>query len=259
MSTIIKDDQGNIITPLDAIGGQELTDTRQSVYILGALNAQVVLPCQNTNSIAVDVRGTFVGTLVVEYSINGVDYINTAIFNPLTELFVPGITSIGQFVGHLPSGTKFVRVRTSAYTSGAVNVALRGSEGDNFIYAKAIPSTLVVTTLGAANTSATLTIPAPGAGLFHYITAIQIKRINASAAAIAGTALLGITSTNLPGSLAFSSGNALGVGEDILDVDLNFTGNPLKASAANTASTIVMPAGGAGVQYRATVYYYIGA
>ena len=259
MSTIIKDDQGNILTPLDALGGQPLTDNRQSVYILGALNGEVVLPCQNTNSIAVDVRGTFVGTLAVEYTINGIDYINAAIFNPFNELFVPGITTVGQFVGHLPSATKLVRVRMSAYTSGAANVALRGSEGDNFIYAKAIPSSLAVTTLGTANTSATLTIPSPGAGLFHYITGIQIKRINGSAAAIAGTALLGITSTNLPGSLAFSSGNALAVGEDRLDVDLNFTGNPLKSSAANTASTIVMPAAGAGVQYRATVYYYIGA
>ena len=257
--TIIKDLQGNVLEHLDALGGQTVIDNRLNQYNLSLLNTEVILACKNTNSAAIDVRGVFSGTLVAEYSINGVDYINAALFNPLIELFVPGITAVGQFVVHLPSGTKFVRVRVSAISSGTAIVCLRGSEGDNFIYSKPIPTTFTVTTLGGVNAAATLTIPTPGTGLFHYITSIIIKRVNNSAAAVTGSALLSISTTNITGSLAFSSGNALAAGDDKTDVDLNFTGNPLKSTTANTNTTIVLPAAGAGVQYRATVTYYTGA
>ena len=257
MATQFTDSQLNVFDQLDSVGGIALNDTRQTNFNLTTLNAEVVMPCQNTNSASIDVRGAGPGTLVVEYQSNGTDYISAPIFNPLTESFTTTITVAGFYVAHLPSGAKAVRVRMSGV--GTAAVALRGSEGDNFVYAKPIPSTTAVTVLTVANTAGTLTLPVPGIGLYHYITSIKIKRINNSASAIAGTALLAITTTNLSGSLGFSSGNALAVGEDKIDEDLNFTGNPLKSSAPNTASTIVMPAGGLGVQYRATVTYYVGA
>ena len=66
------------------------------------------------------------------------------------------------------------------------------------------PSTLAVTSLSAANTSTTATLPLV-AGQFHYITALQVTRT--CTAALTGSAALAITTTNLPGSLAFTAGN----------------------------------------------------
>ncbi len=116
------------------------------------------------------------------------------------------------------------------------------------------PSDLAVTVTAAANGAATLTLPAAGVGLFHYITGLWITR-NATAA-LSGTATLVITTTNLPGSLAFSVGNAMLAGGTQPDVAMQLAGNPLKSSVANTATTIVMPAPGAAVLWRAYCTYY---
>lgn len=114
------------------------------------------------------------------------------------------------------------------------------------------PSTLAVTALSGANASVTATLPAV-AGQFHYITSIRVTRT--CTAALVGTAALAITTTNLPGSLAWTAGNACAVGSTNNDVtqDLHF---PLKSSVVNTATTIVCPAAGAAVVCRMTVFYF---
>jgi len=234
------------------------TDVRKTGN-LAVLNAELVLNLNGESTASFDVRNTFSGTLVVEASEDGTNYISVPFFNTLTETFATTTTVAGAFKIPLIAAYRVIRVRASTLASGTATVSLEASLGNFMIYDKPIPSNIAVTTITTANTAGTLTIASPGAGLFHYITSIKIKRINNSAAAITGTALLAITTTNFPGALAFSSGNALAVGEDKTDEDLNFTGNPLKSSVANTATTIVMPAGGVGVQYRASVTYYIGA
>lgn len=118
-----------------------------------------------------------------------------------------------------------------------------------------ISANLVVTATAAANTGVTLTLPAV-AGLFHYITRIEISRT--ATAALAGTATLVLTTTNLPGSLAFSVGNAMVAGGTQRDYEINMS-HPLKSSVANTATTIVAPVPGAAVLWRITVFYYTGA
>lgn len=114
------------------------------------------------------------------------------------------------------------------------------------------------TILSVANTTVTLNLPAPAAGLFHYITRIRITLHNTSATAVAGSAAtLGFTSTNIPGGLAWTDGNALAAGtsKEVVDDQLE---NAIKATAAATATTIVAPAAGAGVQCRITAYFYTG-
>jgi len=113
-------------------------------------------------------------------------------------------------------------------------------------------STLVVTTLSAANTLTTATLPAV-AGQFHYITSIHITRVCTTA--VSGTALLNFTTTNLPGTLIYSSGNFCAVGQAVNDLVLDLT-SPLKSSVSNTATTVVCPAAGATVQCRISVLYF---
>jgi len=121
-----------------------------------------------------------------------------------------------------------------------------------------LPAVTSATILSVANTTATLNLPAPAAGLFHYITRIRITLHNTSATAVAGSAAtLGFTSTNLPGTLAWTDGNALAAGTSKTVVDEQLL-SAIKATAAATATTIVAPAAGAGVQCRITAYFYTG-
>jgi hypothetical protein len=115
-----------------------------------------------------------------------------------------------------------------------------------------LPSSLAVTALSAAATTVTATLPLVS-GQFHYITGIQIVRTCATA--LVGSAVLAVTTTNLPGSLAFTGGNACAVGSTNVDFSMSFA-SPLKSSVAGTATTLVAPSGGAAVQYRLTVFYY---
>lgn len=111
---------------------------------------------------------------------------------------------------------------------------------------------LAVTALSVAATTVTATLPLV-AGQFHYITRILIVR--SCTTAIVGTALLAVTTTNLPGSLAFTSGNACAVGSTNTDATMGFL-SPLKSSVVGTATTIVAPSAGAAGIYRITVFYY---
>lgn len=102
------------------------------------------------------------------------------------------------------------------------------------------PSTLIITAKSVVNTTVTATLPAV-AGQFHYITSIQITKLY-NVVGVASGAGVDITTTNLPGSLAFTTEQlASAAGTAVKVVDMDFTSNPLKSSAANTVTTIVCP------------------
>lgn len=118
-------------------------------------------------------------------------------------------------------------------------------------------SNLIATTISGANATVTLTIAAAGVGLFHYITSLEIINVNPTAAAIVGSAVtLGYTSTNIPGSPAWTAGNALAAGVEKVVERITYPGG-IKTTTANTATTIVAPAIGAGGLCRIIATYYI--
>lgn len=139
--------------------------------------------------------------------------------------------------------------------SASLAVALASDQ--SALPTKEAAATLVGTTISGANASVTLTLTAAGAGLFHYITSIEIVALNPTAAAIAGSAVnLAYTTTNL--GLAWNTGNALAAGAEKVVTRLQF-GPPLRSATANTNTTIIAPAIGAGGLVRITVTYYTGA
>jgi hypothetical protein len=151
-----------------------------------------------------------------------------------------------------------VRCRISTFTSGNAVVTGRASESNFSLYAKPYPSNLHVTATAAVNTGSTATLPAPGAGLFHYITRIELVKLYAVVGVAAGAGVI-ITSTNLPGAPAWTTEQlASAAGTVARVIDWEYTGNPLKSSVANTATTFVA---GAQLQtiWRWNVSYYIGA
>lgn len=267
---ILYDARGNEIrcNLPDSVTNETVTDGRTISAVLGSVNAEVAMDLNGAAVATFDVR-TAAGALtyVFEGSIDGTNYMALPAFAnfqllaavALAEQYVTSVvvatTTSGVYTVGV-SGLRRVRLRVSAYTSGNITVSSRASSADFIIYAKMIPATLHVTATAAANTAATATLPAAGAGLFHYITRIHMMR-NATAVVL-GTATLIHTSTNLPGSPAWSVGNAMAAGGTQLDVDYTAT-TPLKSLLANTATTVVMAAGGAAVLNRVNVSYYVGA
>ena len=115
------------------------------------------------------------------------------------------------------------------------------------------PALLAVTGTAAAGAGVTLTLPAV-AGQFHYLTSLRIDLYN-TAARTGGATPVVVTTTNLPGTPAFTFPSAGAVGAmDRLAHDLAV---PLRSSAAGTATTIVAPAT-ANVIWRLTAFYFTG-
>lgn len=144
------------------------------------------------------------------------------------------------------SGTVTANVGTGTQpVSGTVSVSGAVDES---------PATLAVTATGAAAAAVTATLPAV-AGQFHYITSIQI--IYYATVAVVGTATpVVVTTTNLPGSPAFTFPRAMAIGT-VNEQKFEFPIS-LKSSVVNTATTIVGPAT-TSILWRINVFYRAGA
>ena len=154
------------------------------------------------------------------------------------------------------SQLRALRVRASAYTSGScalsiaadVNPPLNTALGDR-------PSSLLLTATGAAAAAVTATIPAVP-GLRHIIDLIRITR-SATALLTAGATPTVITTTNIPGALAFTFGaSADAQGVDRIE-ELICGSAGLAATALGTNTTIVCPAT-TSVIWRVNVVYRLG-
>jgi hypothetical protein len=267
---ILYDARGNPVNVSfpDAVTNETITDARPITAVLSALNGEVLMDLNGAAVALFDVR-TAAGamTLVFEGTVDGVNYLALPAMTLATAAAAPAgpevhivqvviaTTWAATYVVGV-SGLRRIRIRVSAYTSGTVTIAARASGADYLIYSKPLPATLWVTGTAAANTALTLTLPAAGPGLFHYLVALYMNR-NATAA-LAGTATLVMTSTNLPGNPAWSVGNAMAAGGTQSDVVMEHA-QPIKSLVANTATTFVMPAPGAAVLWRANAVYYVGA
>jgi len=105
-----------------------------------------------------------------------------------------------------------------------------------------VPATTALTNTAAVSTGVTHTIPAAAAGLFNYLVFLEITLfVSTSVTGAAGGVV--VTTTGITGTPSFSIGNRTSaVVGDLLDrYVLNFTGNPLKGSAAATAMVITCP------------------
>lgn len=232
--------------------------TRESILntgTLNALNGTVIVNAEGAGNIGLAISGTYVGTITLEGSIDGTNW-DAIPIKPLNAAAIYVLTlasaAQGRWVG--PSGPyQQVRARMSAFTSGSASVTVIADINDIIVEAFPKPADQALTVTAAAAAAATLTLPAPGAGLYQHITSLLIER-HTAAAITGGVTPIVVTSTNLPGSLAWSfSPNAAAAG-DMVDFQSE-PNQPLRASTANTAVTIVMPAT-TSVIWRATAFWY---
>lgn len=264
---ILYDARGNEIKGHfpDAVTNETVTDARTVSAVLGSLNAEAVIDLNGAQTLGLDLRtGAGVLTCNIEGSFDGANYTVTMPIFMLSHATAALVNTFGRDIAISAStvagitsvaGFRRVRVRVSAYTSGNVTATMRASAALNPLLIPPFPSILHQTGTAAANTLAVATLPAAGPGLFHFVTRISMVR-NATAVLL-GSATLIHTSTNMPGSPAWSVGNVMAAGGTEFDVDYT-PGIGLRSLVANTATTFTMQAAGAAVLNRVNVSYYVG-
>jgi hypothetical protein len=219
---------------------------------------EIILDADGCSTLALDLRGTFNATFVVEGTLDGVNYNTVVPLRPMNQVSTLWVTAIagttqGLWVGKVGHFFK-VRVRSTTYSGGPCLVTMMCDNGafDDALLAR--QTSAVVTILSASGAAATLTLPSPGAGLRHYITYVAMVAFAAAATTAAATPAL-VTSTNLPGALAFTHANdAKAIGQmAAIREDFAYA---LAASAQNTATSLLVPAI-PGVIWRLTVGYFV--
>lgn len=241
-------------------GGTTLLHPRETIIgtgTIGALNAEVVIPCDGAASVAVDLRGTFSMTLEVAGTVDGTNYtlIPVRPVNQAAIAYVAAIagTTAGTWVGEC-APFRSIRIRCTAYTSGSATTVITADTAVLDDSLRGMVTATLGTATGASGAAVTLTLAAPGAGLRQYLTYLSINRF-AAAVLTAAAAPVVVTTTNLPGSLAFSfPADAAALGTiDRWREDFAY---PIAASAQNANVTIVCPVT-TGVIWRVTSGYYV--
>jgi hypothetical protein len=233
---------------------------REAIFLtgnLGAVNAEVVIYADGCASVAMDLRGTFNMTVEVSGTVDGTNWIPIPVkpVNAASKLYVAAVTGAvpGLWVGAC-AGYRMVRARATVWTSGLAVCFLSASTVpldpnlDGLITSNALTST------GAASAGVTLSMPTPGVGLRHYLTYLSVNRFAAAALTAFATPVL-VTTTNLPGALAFTfPADALAQGQmDRWREDFAYA---ISSNAQNVATTIVCPAT-TGVIWRVTAGWYV--
>ena len=110
---------------------------------IAALNAFVAVPVTGLGALAYAVTGAWVGTLIFQYSLDGLNWYTDSPLNTATGAFLPSTTVNGSFTASIGS-YKFYRIIPSAWTSGSASIVYNGSPSSNFMVAQLpqLPSSL---------------------------------------------------------------------------------------------------------------------
>lgn len=104
---------------------------------LAALNATLPLPMMQAGSAAIEISGTWVGTITFEGTVSG------SVWNPIngtaSSTSTPAATTTVNGLYRLtPGALAQIRVNMTAFTSGSASVSLRSSNGTSGIFANQI-------------------------------------------------------------------------------------------------------------------------
>lgn len=233
---------------------------REALFVtgtIGALNGEIITNCDGCGSVALDLRGTFNMTIEVAGTVDGTNWtlIPLKPVNVASKLYVAAVTgsTAGTWVGAC-AGFRQVRARCTAYTSGGPTAYLSASNAPLDQSLDGMITTTLGTATGVSGAGVTLTITSPGAGLRHYFTYISVNRFAVALLTAAATPVI-VTTTNLPGSLAFSI-PAEAAPQGTLDRWREDFAYAIAASAQGTNTTIVCPAT-TNVIWRVTAGYYV--
>lgn len=248
-------------------------ESRKTTGVIAAINAEVVHAVNGDESAVIYFTST--GTLNMTYSVqgsfDGTNFFDIAAY-PLPQACAAGIipqaatplvsetvnaASIIRALCVATGGLSRIRIRASAYASGTANVTIISDtcSSINPYIRDQKSGTLIVTATSAVGAAVTAALPV-AAGLRHYIDNITVVRSATAALTPSATPVL-VTTTNIPGTPAFTFGSdAGGIGVD-KTVQLDPGGSGMAATSINTTTTVLCPAY-AGVIWRVTVTYRLG-
>lgn len=96
--------------------------------LTGASGSATIAPAtmdvQGLASAIIELTGTFVGTVIFEYTINGTDWYTLTANIVGSSTTATGATAVGKWAVNV-SGFQAIRVRCTAFTSGSINVLIR--------------------------------------------------------------------------------------------------------------------------------------
>jgi hypothetical protein len=222
------------------------------------LNGELIIDCDGCSSFLLDLRGTFNGTIEVSgcSTLDGATYTATPVVpvNTNSRSYVASVvgTAAGLWEGKCGGYTK-IRARCTAFSAGPILVNLTACNGVLDDSLNRSTTQLLVTTTAVAGAAATLTLPAV-TGLKHYLTYLRIVKFAAATLTAAATPVI-VTTTNLPGSLAFSLQADAAAQGSLFSFQEDFS-YPLAASSQGSATTIVAPAT-PNIIWRMTAGYYV--
>lgn len=156
-------------------------DGSEDLSVLGSANANGVtlmeLDCRSCKTIQIDVWGTFVGTITVQGS-------SDAAFTrpyPIAGYSAGGGTSVAstittQGVYVVPVKCRFMRLRTTAYTSGTINSRASGSSDEGLPYV-----------VGAVTVSGNVS-PTPNLSSSANLHALVLSAATTNATSVKGSA-----------------------------------------------------------------------
>lgn len=257
IDALIKGNSGNTFE-VDVGGrGKTYMPAQTGTGTLALLNATFSVSCEGDSTVFLDMRGTFSMTVQVQGTVDGTNWIIIPMraLGVASVLYVVSITGAvaGVWVGQC-AGFKQVRVLETAHTSGSATATLTTSNAAFNDAQIGLVTPTLGTGVGASGAAVTLTLASPGAGLRHYLSYLSINRFAAAVLTASATPVT-VTTTNLPGTLAFTfAADAAALGTlDRWREDFSY---PLASSAQGTATTIVCPAT-TGVIWRVTAGYYV--
>lgn len=230
-----------------------------------ALNGAVTVATNGCSTVVFNVTGTWVATVSVQATSDGVNWFSTLYNTPGTgDIEFISVTNPNTLVVNC-GGYLQVRLIATAFTSGTVAIAYNAGAGVNSLEVVSLNAAsfattatlkavnLGVTVTAATGVAATATLPAVAAN-FHYIPHIEITAYTTAARTGVATPIL-VTTTNMQGSPVWDFATVAAIGTtDRLVQDFNL---PLQSSVSNTATTIVCPAT-TGIIWRVNVFYYTG-
>jgi hypothetical protein len=209
--------------------------------------------CDGCSSVMLDIRGTFVGTVTLEGTVDGSNWTPILLYPVNQASIVPvlGPTAIGLWTGDVSKFSR-VRPRMTVWTSGTANCTV---VSDNSPFVVPDIAHVSLTATAAVSTAVTLTIPAPGAGLRQYVTGLSIERF-ATALLTAAAAPIIITSTGLVGTPSWNTPLEAAAQGTMFTRDIQFP-TSIPNAAQNATAVITYPIV-TGAICRLTAYWRIG-